>query len=212
MEPRHTVAKLFSVTNYPGYLRKCCWKLAVSWLVRRKGVDADSTVVYLGTPVISLAPESRITIGPRCVLCSDSRYTALGVNHPVVLRTLRPGANLTIGADSGISGAAICAAQSIEIGSRVLLGADVRIFDTDFHALSPDNRRYNENPDSIPASPVRIGDNVFVGTGAIILRGTTIGENSVIGAGSVVKGNVPPNVIAAGNPARVVRPLDGAAR
>jgi acetyltransferase-like isoleucine patch superfamily enzyme len=89
----------------------------------------------------------------------------------------------------------------------VLLGADVKIFDTDFHTLSPENRRYNTDPDNIPVAPVKIDDNVFVGTGAIIMMGTTIGENSVIGAGSVVRGAIPANVIAAGNPARVIRAI-----
>ena len=55
--------------------------------------------------------------------------------------------------------------------------------------------------------PVRIGDNVWIGAGAIILPGVTIGENSVIGAGSVVTKDIPANVVAVGNPCRVLRPI-----
>lgn len=170
-------------------------------------MDADRSVVYHGAPIISLVSESRIEIGARSVLCSHSAYTALGVSHPVVLRTLRPGATIRIGADVGISGATICATQLVEIGSQVLLGADVKIFDTDFHALRATNRRFNNNPADVPSAPVIIGKNVFIGTGAMILKGVTIGANSVIGAGSVVIRSIPENVIAAGNPARVIRNL-----
>lgn len=177
------------------------------WKVGRKGVDADFSVVYHGAPIISLAPKSRIEIGARSVLCSHSAYTALGVGHPVVLRTLRPGAMIRIGADVGISGATICAAQLVEIGPQVLLGADVKIFDTDFHSLRAENRRFNNDPADIPTAPIVIGRNVFIGTGAIILKGVTIGANSIIGAGSVVIRSIPENVIAAGNPARVIRNL-----
>ena len=57
-------------------------------------------------------------------------------------------------------------------------------------------------------TPVQIGNNVWVGDSAIVCKGVTIGENSVIGAGSVVTSSIPANTIAAGNPARVVKPLD----
>jgi len=154
-----------------------------------------------------MEPDGRINIGSRCVLCSDSRYTALGVNHPVILRTLKASAHIQIGEDSGISGASICAALSVVIGREVLLGANVVITDTDFHAVYPTGRRFNENLEDIKSSPVFIEDNVFVGTGAIILKGVTIGRNSVIAAGAVVTRNIPENVIAAGNPARVVSPI-----
>jgi len=88
-----------------------------------------------------------------------------------------------------------------------MLGANVTIADTDFHALEPRGRRFNKNPEAIGSAPVRIQDNVFVGTGAYILKGVTIGANSVVGAGSVVTSSIPADVIAAGNPARVIRRL-----
>ena len=77
------------------------------------------------------------------------------------------------------------------------------IFDSDFHELHPDRRRGG----TPRMAPVVLEENVFVGDHAIILKGVTIGADSVIGAGSVVTGSIPPGVIAAGNPARVVRPL-----
>ncbi|MGO9898383.1 MAG: acyltransferase [Solirubrobacteraceae bacterium] len=89
----------------------------------------------------------------------------------------------------------------ISLGQRCLLGPDVQIYDSDFHALDAAVRA--------TAPPRRaavvIADDVFVGSSAIILKGSTIGAGSVVGAGAVVLGDVPASAIVAGNPARVVR-------
>jgi acetyltransferase-like isoleucine patch superfamily enzyme len=88
----------------------------------------------------------------------------------------------------------------IRIGRNSLFGAHVEIFDSDFHDLRPGRRR-----DGRPKmAPVEIGDDVFVGMSVTILKGVTIGDGSVIGA---VTGPIPAGVVAAGNPARVVREL-----
>jgi maltose O-acetyltransferase len=91
----------------------------------------------------------------------------------------------------------------IRIGRDGLFGANVEIFDSDFHDLHPDRRGAGTQR----TAAVEIGDNVFVGMGAKILKGATIGSDSVIGAGAVVTGQVPAGVVAAGNPARVIREL-----
>jgi acetyltransferase-like isoleucine patch superfamily enzyme len=174
------------------------------------GVVLGKDVRFYGMPIVRITKGSTIFIGDRVVLCSDSRFTDLGVNHPVVLRTLRAGAQIVIGNDSGLSGSSLCAAISIQLGKECLLGANVTIADTDFHALKPDGRRFNGNPLDIGAAPVRIEDNVFIGTGALVLKGVTIGMNSVIGAMSVVNKNIDANVIAAGVPARMIREIKNA--
>ena len=92
----------------------------------------------------------------------------------------------------------------IRIGARALLGSDVTIYDSDFHDLRP-NRRRDGQP---RMAPVELGEDVFVGDGVKILKGVSIGAHSVIGAGSVVTSSIPGGVIAAGNPARVIRALD----
>jgi maltose O-acetyltransferase len=79
--------------------------------------------------------------------------------------------------------------------------------DTDFHPLSPVNR-ISAKAEDASCAPVFIGRNVFVGANSLILKGVTIGDNSVIGAGSVVTSSIPENVIAAGNPCRVIRALN----
>ena len=92
----------------------------------------------------------------------------------------------------------------IVLGADGLFGARVEIFDSDFHDLHPARRRGGR-----PAmAPVEIGRNAFIGDRAIILKGVTIGDGAVVGAGSVVTTDVPAGVVVAGNPARVVRELE----
>lgn len=199
---------ILAFKRYPEFVRLVWWRAFTPLFIKQLGVQIGKNVSFLGMPIVSMVPNSQIRLGDRVSLCSVSEFTALGVNHPVVLRTLRPNAKIVIGDDTGISGASICAASEIQIGKQCLFGANVIIADTDFHAIEPKNRRNNTNSEDIGASPVTIADNVFIGSGSIILKGISIGKNSVIGAGSVVTKDVPENVIVAGNPAVVLRQLD----
>ena len=197
--------RLLGLDRYADYIRILHWRTVLPWILKRKGVSLGTSVEFLGAPIISMSSSGSILIGSRCVLCSNSKFTALGVNHPVIIRTLSPGAVVEIGADTGISGATICAARSVKIGNGVLIGANATIVDTDFHPIMSNNRRYSDTSADTTAAPVCICDNVFIGSGSTILKGVRIGENSVIGAGSIVTRDVPPNAIVAGNPARVLR-------
>ncbi len=165
----------------------------------------EGTIIY-GFPILEFSPKSTISVGKKVVLCSKSENTALGLSKPVILRTLSEGALIKIGANSGLSGTTICAMQEVTIGKDCLVGADVTIFDNDFHPIKAEGRRNSKV--GISASPVRIQDNVFIGTKSVIMKGVTIGENSVIGAGSVVSSNIAANVIAAGNPCKVLKRLE----
>jgi maltose O-acetyltransferase len=95
---------------------------------------------------------------------------------------------------------------AITIGDDVQIGPNVQLL-TPTHPVDPEPRRHKWET----AEPIAIGDNVWLGGGAIVLPGVTIGGNTVVGAGSVVTRDLPANVVAVGNPARVVRFLDPAA-
>jgi acetyltransferase-like isoleucine patch superfamily enzyme len=112
---------------------------------------------------------------------------------------------LRIGRDTGISGGSFCAAVALHIGERCLIGADVTISDTDFHAIEPEGRSTHTGWSRIRSAAVRIGNDVFIGARAVILKGVEIGDGAVIGAGSVVTRSVPPRGLAVGNPARCIR-------
>jgi acetyltransferase-like isoleucine patch superfamily enzyme len=99
-------------------------------------------------------------------------------------------------------GSRICASDEIVIGDGVMLANGVYITDSDWHTL------YDRNQRAEQPSPVHIGDNVWLGDHATVLKGVSIGVNSVVAARAVVTRDVPANVVVAGNPARVVKELD----
>ncbi|MCF0093883.1 Maltose O-acetyltransferase [Micromonospora sp. MH99] len=92
---------------------------------------------------------------------------------------------------------------AITLGADVQVGPNVQLL-TPTHPVEPDPRRDKWEA----AKPITIGDNVWLGGGAIVLAGVTIGANTVVGAGAVVTRDLPANVVAVGNPARPVRDLD----
>jgi acetyltransferase-like isoleucine patch superfamily enzyme len=97
-------------------------------------------------------------------------------------------------------GVVIAAKDSIEIGDDSLIGDFSAIYDANWHQLDPNH------PDK--PRPVTIGKNVWLGNGVLVLPGAEIGDHTVVAARSVVKGTLPPRVLAVGNPAVVVRELD----
>ncbi|MFE9923106.1 sugar O-acetyltransferase [Streptomyces sp. NPDC005774] len=113
------------------------------------------------------------------------------------------GSNITIGARTFVNyNLTALDVAAIVIGEDCQIGPNVQLL-TPTHPVEPQPRR-----DKLEAAqPITIGDNVWIGGGAIVLPGVTIGDNSVIGAGAVVTKDVPANVIAVGNPARPVRDI-----
>lgn len=99
-------------------------------------------------------------------------------------------------------GVRIDSATHVKIGSNTMLAAGVYITDADWHGV------YDRAKPIGKTSAVILGNNVWVGDGAIIGKGVTVGDNTIIGAGAVVTKSLPENVIAAGNPAKVVKRLD----
>ena len=119
----------------------------------------------------------------------------------------KEGGKIQIGSDCGISGVSFCAMQEITVGDRVQIGANTKILDNDQHSIDP-VERYNDIRKNVSRRPVRIGDDCFIGANVIILKGTTLGKNCVVGAGSVVHGEFPDNVVIAGNPAKIIKHLN----
>ncbi|GGP49463.1 sugar O-acetyltransferase [Streptomyces griseoincarnatus] len=113
------------------------------------------------------------------------------------------GSNITVGARTFVNyHLTALDVAAITIGEDCQIGPNVQLL-TPTHPVEPQPRR-----DKLEAArPITIGDNVWIGGGAIVCPGVTIGDNSVIGAGAVVTKDVPANVVAVGNPARPVRSL-----
>jgi len=170
------------------------------------GVGWDPTWRFFGLPLIQRRRGTTIRFGKRLVACSDARKNSLGVNQRVILKTTGPGARIEIGDDVGLSGCSVSAAKLIRLGDRVMVGSGCLLTDNDAHPLHPAERG---RADATKVAPVVLEEDVFVGARSVVLKGVTIGHGSVIGAGSVVTHDIPAMVVAAGNPARVVRMLEG---
>lgn len=113
------------------------------------------------------------------------------------------GSNIAIGNGTYMNyGCVILDCNQVEIGDNVLLAPYVQIY-ASYHPIEPEIRLTGREL----ATPIKIGNNVWIGGGAIICPGVTIGDNTTIGAGSVVVKDVPANVVAAGNPCRIIRHL-----
>ena len=159
-----------------------------------------------GRPILQRHRGSQINVGDGLSLRSWPRSNPLAPTAPVVLSTRRADAELTIGDDCGFTGTTLVAADRVVIGDRVLVGGNASIVDFDFHPLTPEARVEDINAGT--AAPIVIEDDVFVGVDALILKGVTVGEGAVVGAGSVVTQDVSPRTVVAGNPATVVRTLE----
>lgn len=118
------------------------------------------------------------------------------------------GSEIIIGNNVGISQTALISYCSIKIGDNVKIGGGTSIFTTDFHSLSPDIRKSEEDMANRVCKPVTIEDNAFIGAYCIILKGITIGENAIVGAGSVVTKDIPANTIWGGNPAKFIKNVE----
>ncbi len=172
------------------------------------GVDTQYGAVNLiGKPIINKTINSRITLDKGVTLLSDIRHNSAGINHVTTLTTVRSGANLYIGKDSGLSGASISCSESIHIGEYVGIGANVCIYDHDFHSLNPYLRKYANDENTLSA-PIQIDDFVWIGANSIVLKGVHIGRGAVIGAGSVVTKDVPELTVYAGNPAKYIKDVE----
>ena len=176
----------------------------VLWI---NGVEFDRSVLVSGR--IFIRNEGKIRIGVGTRINSASWTNPIGGNDRTYLQIMRGGV-LSIGDNSGISNTAITVAESVNIGRNVFIGAGCKIYDTDFHPIEAEFR-FGDTADITRTKTKRIiiEDGAFIGGHSIILKGTHIGENSVIGAGSVVAGNIPANEIWAGNPARFIKKIKG---
>lgn len=140
--------------------------------------------------------------GPGTVIIADN-CNLWSFSEPCQLQTYSPDAIIKIDSNTRINGATIQARKSINIGKDCRIGSSL-IMDNDFHHSTPQLRHNKEN---IPTKPITIADNVWLCGRTIILKGVTIGENSVVGIGAVVTKDVPANKLAAGNPAKILKNL-----
>lgn len=189
--------KLINVTINPIYTPIAKMQLLLN------GADIKKGLSVLGILKIEVTRRGKLMIGENLSVNSGNNFNVIGRQQKT---TFWVEGKLTIGDNVGISATAIICNHQITIGNHVTIGGNTVIYDTDFHNINPTIRN-NKTIDKQSAVklPVFIEDNVFIGAHTTILKGVTIGKNSVIGACSVVTKNIPQNEIWAGNPAKFIK-------
>lgn len=172
-------------------------------LVKVWGLHVGRGVVFRGPTIIQAHNRGQISIGNNVKFVSRGMLNHVGLTGPTILSCVENG-SIMIGNGCGLSSPVIVARKGVRIGNNVLVGGNVRIFDNDFHELDHYSRRFDTPKGDIRSAEIEIGDDVFVGANAIILKGTKIGPRSIVAAGSVVFGlNIPADAMVKGNPAVV---------
>lgn len=166
---------------------------------RRSGVAPDALINFRK---VHWKANCNLVIGTRSMMFGSLHFD-------------RENASITIGDETYVGASTLVCATSIQIGSQVLVSWGATIVDHDSHSLSFADRQndprdwYNGHKSwkNVASAPVKIEDGAWIGFGAIILKGVTIGARAVVGAGAVVAKDVPPYAVVVGNPARIVRNL-----
>lgn len=169
-----------------------------------------SDVQFKKYPVISgkllIRNNGDIQLGEGVIINSSLASNPVGLCSQSVLFTY-PGASIQIGNNVGISNSLICSMEKIVIEADVKLGGGTQIFDNDFHALQY-LKRLEPIDSNIRMAPVTIKKGAFIGCNSIIGKGVTVGQRSVVAAGSVVTKSIPDDEIWGGNPAKFIKVID----
>ncbi len=156
--------------------------------LRRGRFSSCGKTLRMGRGVVLMKKNAEITLGDRVLLHKNCKLSAWGTDGKA---TIKIGSRTYIGDRTEIH-----AGACVTIGDECDISWDCTIMDRDYHKLNSDKEVF---------APVTIGNHVWIGCKATILKGVTIGDGAVVAAGSVVTRDVPPRALVAGNPARVIR-------
>jgi acetyltransferase-like isoleucine patch superfamily enzyme len=180
-------------------------------VMKASKVRFGKNLLLKGCPFIYNKKGAELTIGNNVTVKSSFLSNLVGLYSRTIIVTRAPGAYIRIGDNVGMSGVTIYARKGIEIGENTAIGGNTKILDNDFHPIEAETRnkllmdKNGGDSDLIPAKPIKIGRNCFIGCNAIILKGTELGDGCVVGAGAVVSGKFEPDSVIVGNPARCIR-------
>ena len=181
------------------FLPSKIWNIIVR---KAHGIITEENVKFRGR--IYFFGNGKLKIGANTVINSGVVANPVGGNKTTFY--IINGVKVVIGENCGISNSTICAAKGITIGNRSIIGGNCCLYDTDFHSI--DYRERQNKPDiGIKTAPICIGEDVFIGANSMLLKGITIGDRSIVAAGSVVTRDIPADQLWGGNPAKKIRDL-----
>lgn len=187
-------------------LRQAKSDIANQIIFSHYGVKVEKPVGHIeGVITVRTSKKGSIRIGENAELRSGKSYNIVGGDTRMVMRTIGDG-HIAIGKHVGIANSALVSASSICIEDNVMIGNGCKIWDTDFHSLDYDER-VQVIDTNYATNPIFIKCGAFIGGNCIVLKGVTIGEKSIVGAGSVVTKSIPDGEIWGGAPARFIRKI-----
>ena len=193
-----TFARILGNRVNNAYLRAYLKKIGIS-------SEVTKTIKFNGNAVLRISDNSKVSIG-KFFTCNSGPYYGIESSQSKII--VAPGAYLEIGDTVGMSSTIINVKCKVVIGSFTQIGGGSRILDSDFHSIDWKERSSPiDDAKNARKLPVSIGQHCFIGTRTIIGKGVTIGDRSIIAAGSVVVKDVPSDCIAGGNPCKVIRSL-----
>ena len=212
MTIKQFIAKLYRLPRRLRMTFYILWNKVKFWM---NDIEYGTGLKVHNVVYLTKHPEACMKIGCNVTVTSGEAFNPFCRNIRASFCLERPTSLIEIGDDTGMSSPCIWAKERISIGNRVKIGGDCILMDSDAHNLDYRVRGSMErigkiSKDALTAktAPIIIGDDVLIGTRCIILKGVSIGDRSIIAAGSIVTKSIPADCIAGGNPCRVIRMLD----
>lgn len=179
-------------------------KFIILLKIKHPNLHLEDNIIFKGMPCIQIHKDAKIRISEGVTINSKNAGYHLSMYGPCKLMADSPDAEIIIGSNSRIHGSCVHAKKYIEIGENCLIAANCQVMDSNGHDLSFPAVQ-NRMKTSGEARKVVIGNNVWLGTGVVVLPGVTIGDGSVISANSVVHKNIPEMVVAGGSPIQIIK-------
>ena len=171
--------------------------------INKQNIKISNKYAIKGIPY--LRNLGKIEIGNNFKLNSGKNANPIGGDTTARIFCRKNG-QIKIGNNVGISNSTLHIFKSLTIEDNVLIGGSCKIWDSDFHSIDTIERTKNGD-NQVVSKAIHIKENVFIGGSSIILKGVTIGRNSIVAAGSVVSKSIPDNEIWGGNPAKKIKSI-----
>jgi acetyltransferase-like isoleucine patch superfamily enzyme len=197
--PKNFLAKLYILYLYKRYELIGMISILINKIVFGELLKVGRQPKIWGSLVIKIIGNGSIILGDDLHLVSETKRSFITLFSKIQLTAYGDGI-ISLGDRVALNGTVITSKKSISIGSGTMVAPNVIIVDSDFHQAWPPETRFISDTSALDKE-VKIGCNVWIGMNTLVLKGSSIGDNSIIGAGSTVTGEIPPNCIAAGNPA-----------
>lgn len=184
-----------------GYLQS---RLKIKFLILKNRNLVLGQGVKIDWQTIIKINGNKLKLGNNVFLRSNPKGYHAGMSFPTTILIDKKGAECSVGDNCRINGCYIHSQKRIVIGKNTVIASGTNIIDSNGHETLSSNRTIGRD---IPKEII-IGNNVWIGLNSVILKGTKIGDNSIVAAGSVVKGIYPKNSLIQGSPARLVKELN----